>query len=179
METIDKDIVIRLKHGDMEAFESLVSFYEKAVYNYCLRLIGEASHAKDITQDTFIKIYTHHKKIDTEKNIKSWIFTIATNTAYDFLRSHKGRKSINLEEDNETFHVLATYTNTEGLITDVNKALDAIKLEYKNPIVLYYKQGFDYKEIAEILSLPINTVKTHISRGKEQLKKLLKNYGEN
>lgn len=179
MEPVNKDIVIKFKHGDVGAFEYLVSLYEKAIYNYVLRIVRDPPHAKDITQDTFIKIYTHHKKVDTDKNIKSWIFTIATNTAYDFLRSKKGRKSINLEESSETFHALATYTIIEGLVTDVNDALDIIQPEYKNPIILYYKEGFDYKEIAEILSLPINTIKTHIRRGKEQLKKLLKDYGEN
>jgi RNA polymerase sigma-70 factor (ECF subfamily) len=124
-------------------------------------------------------VYTNRTKIDPTKNIKSWIFTIATNTAYDFLRSPKGRKSINLEEDDETFYAHSTYTTTEGLVTDVNAALDMIKLDYKKPIILYYKEGFSYQEIAEILSLPINTVKTHISRGKEQLKHILKNYGTN
>jgi RNA polymerase sigma-70 factor (ECF subfamily) len=140
-------------------------------------MIKDTTHAQDITQDTFIKVYLHHKKIDPEKNIKSWIFTIATNTAYDFLRSHKGRKSINLEDDDETIQALATYSYTEGLETDVRNALNAIKPEYSNVLTLYYKQGFDYQEIADMLSSPINTIKTHIRRGKEQLHELLKNYG--
>ena len=176
MENIGKDILICVKNGDIDAFEYLVTCYEKPVYNYIVRVIKETTHAKDITQDTFIKIYLNRKKIDSDKNIKSWIFTIATNTAYDFLRSNKGRKSITLEDVDETIHALATYSYTEGLKTDVTKALSEIKPEYNKALTLYYKQGFDYKEIAEIMSSPINTIKTYIRRGKDQLQELLKNY---
>jgi RNA polymerase sigma-70 factor (ECF subfamily) len=176
IESPSKETVLRFKQGDVDAFEEILLMYEKVIYNYCLRIVHDTTHAKDILQDTFIKVYTHHKKIDETKNIKSWIFTIATNTAYDFLKSNKGRKSINLEEEDETFHALTSYTNREGVTTDVNEALKKLKSDYKNPILLYYKEGFDYKEIADILSLPINTIKTHISRGKSQLKQLLKDY---
>lgn len=179
MEPIPRHTLIEYREGSVSAFEYILSTYEKAIYNYCLRIVRDSTHAKDITQDTFIKVYTNRTKIDPDKNIKSWIFTIATNTAYDFLRSPKGRKSINLEEEDETFYAHSTYTSKEGLVTDVNVALDTIKLDYKKPILLYYKEGFSYQEIADILSLPINTIKTHISRGKEQLKNILKNYGTN
>ncbi len=179
MEPIPHDILIAFKQGNVSAFEYILSVHEKAVYNYCLRIVRDPPHAKDITQDTFIKVYINHKNLDPDRNIKSWIFTIATNTAYDFLRSPKGRKSINLEEEDETFHALSTYTTTEGLATDVTNALEAIKPDYKKPIILFYKEGFGYQEIAEILSIPINTVKTHISRGKAELKNLLKDYGTN
>ena len=179
MEPIPQDTLIEFKNGSVSAFEYILSAYERPIYNYILRIVRDTTPAKDITQDTFIKVYTNHTKVDTDKNIKSWIFTIATNTAYDFLRSPKGRKSINLEEDDETFYSRSTYSSIEGLVTDVGNALDAIKPDYRKPIILYYKEGFSYLEISEILSIPINTVKTHISRGKEQLKHLLKDYGTN
>lgn len=179
MEPTPNHILLAFKEGNTSAFEYILSTYEKPIYNYCLRIVRDTTHAKDITQDTFIKVYTNRIKCDPEKNIKSWIFTIATNTAYDFLRSPKGRKSINLEEEDETFYAHSTYSSVEGLVTDVHEALDTIKLDYRKPIILYYKEGFSYQEIADILSLPINTIKTHISRGKEQLKHILKNYGTN
>jgi DNA-directed RNA polymerase specialized sigma24 family protein len=131
---INKDILIRASAGDLQAFEAVLFFYEKAIYNYCLHLVKNSQHAKDIAQDTFIKVYLHRREIDPAKNIKTWIFTIATNTAYDFLRGKK------------------------------------------QALLLFYQQGFSYKEIAEILGIPINTVKTYISRGKEQLKDKLQNY---
>jgi len=176
METIDKNILIRARAGDLDAFEYILSFYEKMIYNYCLRILKNSQNAKDVTQETFIKIYTHRKLIDPEKNIKTWIFTIATNTVYDFLRGKKRKNEVSLDEENETISSFEAYYPQEGLVSDVDKALDQINQQYKQALLLFYQQGFEYKEIADILKVPINTVKTHISRGKEQLKEKLKNY---
>jgi RNA polymerase sigma-70 factor (ECF subfamily) len=173
---IDKDILIRARAGDLEAFESILSFYEKAIYNYCLKILKNPHNAADVAQETFIKVYTHRKNIDPEKNIKTWIFTIATNTAYDFLRAKKRKNEISLDEGSETISSFKAYYPQEGLKDDVNKALEQINPEYKKVLLLFYQQGFQYQEIADILEMPMNTVKTHISRGKEQLKEILKNY---
>lgn len=175
-EKIDENILVRARTGDLVAFEYILSFYEKAIYNYCLRILKNSENAKDTTQETFIKVYTHRKTIDPKKNIKTWIFTIATNTVYDFLRGKKRKREVNLDEENETISSFEAYYPTEGLVSDVDKALEQINPEYKKALLLFYQQGFEYKEIAEILSTPINTIKTHISRGKEQLKDKLKNY---
>jgi RNA polymerase sigma-70 factor (ECF subfamily) len=143
-------------------------------------MLKNSHNAKDVTQDTFIKVYMHRKLIDPEKNIKTWIFTIATNTAYDFLRAKKRKGEVSLDEENkkfsETILSLETYYGEEGLVSDVDRALEQINPEYKKVLLLFYQQGFKYEEIAEILEIPINTVKTHIKRGKEQLKEKLKNY---
>ena len=179
MEKIDENILVRAKAGDLDAFEYILSFYEKAIYNYCLRILKNSQNAKDAAQETFIKVYTHRKTIDPKKNIKTWIFTIATNTVYDFLRSKKRKSEISLDEENETISSFKTYYPEEGLVSDVDKALEQINPEYKKALLLFYQQGFEYKEIADILEMPLNTVKTHIKRGKEQLKDKLKNYGKN
>ena len=176
MQEINKEILIQAKDGDVTAFEYILSFYEKAIFNYCLRITKNPQEAKDITQETFIKVYTHRKSIDPEKKIKTWIFTIATNTAYDFLRSKKRKKEISLDEENETISTFEAYYPQEGLVSDVEKALSKINPEYRKVLLLFYQQGFKYEEIAEILEMPINTVKTHISRGKEELKEKLKDY---
>lgn len=180
LENIDQNILIRAKAGDLDAFEYILSFYEKVIYNYCLRILKNSPNAKDATQETFIKVYTHRKKIDPDKNIKTWIFTIATNTVFDFLRSKKRKNEISLDEEFETNSNFEAYypSKEEGLMSDIDKALAQINPEYKKVLLLFYQQGFAYKEIAEILEVPINTVKTHISRGKEKLKELLREYGK-
>jgi RNA polymerase sigma-70 factor (ECF subfamily) len=175
-ENIDKNILVRAKAGDLDAFEYILSFYEKAIYSYCLRILKNPHNAADVTQETFIKVYTHRKTIDPEKNIKTWIFTIATNTAYDFLRSKKRKQEISLDEADETISRIEAYYSEEGVVSDVDEALERINPEYKKALLLFYQQGFAYQEIADILEVPINTIKTHISRGKEQLKNELKNY---
>jgi len=173
---VDKDILIRAQAGDLEAFEYILSFYEKRIYNYCLRILKNSHNAKDATQETFIKVYAHRKLIDPEKNIKTWIFTIATNTTYDLLRSKKRKNEVSLDAEFETISDSSSYYEKEGLTSDIDKALEQINPEYKKALLLFYQQGFQYEEIADILEMPINTVKTHIKRGKEQLKDKLKNY---
>jgi RNA polymerase sigma-70 factor (ECF subfamily) len=142
-------------------------------------MLKNSQNAKDVTQETFIKVFTHRKEINPEKNIKTWIFTIATNTAYDFLRGKKRKMEVSLDAEFETISSLKTYYIEEGLVSDVDEALMQIDSEYRKVLLLFYQQGFAYQEIADILSMPINTVKTHIGRGKEQLKEKLKNYGQN
>ncbi len=178
-EVIDKEIIISLQKGDSSAFEYFLSFYEKLIFNYIFRIVKNREVAKDITQDTFIKVYNNTKFIDVNKNIKTWLFTIATNTTYDFLRSKKSKKEFSLDENIETIDEFDTYYTQGELISDVEKALEAIKLDYREVILLFYKYGFSYQEISEILALPINTIKTNIRRGKEQLKLILKDYGTN
>ncbi len=178
-ELIDKMILVRAQAGDLEAFEYIVFFYEKAIYNYCLRLVKNSQNAKDATQETFIKVYTHRTSIDPEKNIKTWIFTIATNTVYDFLRGKKRKSEISLDDNLETISSSEAYYQEEGVALDVDNALNNINPEYKKALLLCYQQGFEYQEIADTLRISINTVKTHIKRGKEQLKEILKEYGRN
>ena len=146
---MEKNILINAKRGDLEAFEYILSFYEKAIYNYCLRILKNSHNAKDATQETFIKVYTHRKLIDPEKNIKTWIFTIATNTVYDFLRGKKRKNEISLEEKIETISSFEAYYPQEGLVSDVDKALEQINLEYKKGHKVQ-KRG----SVLTILSLP-------------------------
>ncbi len=180
---IDKDILLKAKAGDLYAFEVILYFFEKNIFNYVLRIVKKTEDAQDVTQDTFIKVYKHRESIDIEKNIKTWIFTIATNTAYDFLRSKKRKNETSLdqirEQGIETTNDLKSYYKDEGIEYDIEKALEKINVVYKNALVLFFQQGFEYKEISVILDIPINTVKTHIMRGKEQLKEQLKSYGKN
>src|SRR5258708_23282215 len=174
MDKIDKNILTRAREGDLKSFEYILSFYEKAVYNYCLKILRNSANAKDVTQETFIKVYIHRKQIDPEKNIKTWIFTIATNTAYDFLRSKKRKNEVSLDDkvgvEIETNPSASAYYREEGMVSDVEMALREINPEYKKAILLFYQQGFKYQEITEILQMPINTVKTHISRGKAEFR---------
>ena len=133
-----------------------------------------------MTSIVFEKALTKFGSFDPQKaSFSTWIFTIATNTAYDFLRSKKRKQEVSLDEGSETISSFEAYYPKEGLVSDVDKALRQINPEYKKALLLFYQQGFEYKEIADILEVPINTVKTHISRGKEQLKDKLENYGKN
>ena len=177
-ESIPIEILDQAKRGSVDAFEYILSYFEKPIYNYCLRILRNTDDAKDATQQTFIKVYNNHKSIDSSKNIKTWIFTIATNTAYDIIRSRKRKNEVSLEEYFETIDDSQSYYIEESVISDVERAINEIDPDYSKVLLLFYQQGFSYQEIADITKTPINTIKTHISRGKEQIKEYLQNYGK-
>ncbi|MCX6800267.1 MAG: RNA polymerase sigma factor [Candidatus Falkowbacteria bacterium] len=172
---IDRNLIISLNKGDLKAFDKIVVFYQKIIYNHLYRFINNADDAADLTQETFIKVYKNKDKIDLNKNFKSWLYMIATNTAYDWLK--KKKRQPNFEEldevvEFETNSPQSSYYNIEQLkIMDLENALKAIKPNAENILRLYYEQGFTYQEIAEILNIPINTVKTNLSRAKKELLK--------
>ncbi|HVT74881.1 MAG TPA: RNA polymerase sigma factor [Candidatus Paceibacterota bacterium] len=180
MSTIPPETIERARKGDILAFEEIVSTFEKPLWSYLVRLVGSRDDAEDLIQDTFVKVFKNIKTVDPSKNIKSWIYTIATNTAYDFLRKKKRQPTVELDEEYETKPDNASYysVSTEDSVEtkDVAAAITRLDLLYRGPIILYYKDGFSYEEIASMLSIPINTLKTRLSRAKKQLASLLVNY---
>jgi RNA polymerase sigma-70 factor, ECF subfamily len=176
----EKGLLILAKNGDLAAFEKILSQYEKAIFNHLYRLVGRREDAEDLTQKTFIKLYRSIKTIDLEKNFKAWLYKIATNTAYDWLRIKKREATFlsdDIENCAETIDAEDTYYSIERL-EDLERALNKIKPAYKSILLLCYKDCLAYQEIAEVLNIPINTVKTHIYRAKQALKNELKIYDQ-
>lgn len=173
---IPKEILIKAKRGDTAAFEAILFAYEKHIFNYVRRIVGRAQDAEDITQETFIKLYTHIGSLDPEKNIKSFLFTIATRTAYDWLRRTQKQPIILSFDDPEfpaeTIGNDSAYYSVEQL-AGLEEALEKIKPQQKAILILFYREGFLYQEIADILDIPINTIKTHLRRAKQALHKEL------
>ena len=157
----------------MVSFEQLLYAYEKRIFNYILRLIQNKEDAEDIAQETFIKVYKNLHKIDQDKNFKTWLYTIATNTTYDWLRRKKSRRELFVIDDPEssfeTIDEVDTYKEVEDKEV-VEQALQCIKPLYKSILLMYYKDELTYEEIAHHLRIPLNTVKTHLFRAKRALK---------
>lgn len=172
----EKKLLIEAKGGSIEAFEKILFFYEKPIYNYIYRLVKQKQDAEDLTQATFIKLYKSLKSINLDKNFKSWLYKIATNTTYDWFRKKKREAEMLVTEPDEYFETLEpdeAYYSTED-IQALDNALDKLKPIHKSVLLLFYKESLQYQEIAEALNLPINTVKTHIYRAKESLRHNLK-----
>jgi len=176
IELSDKELVVLAIKGDMKAFEQLVSLYEKPIFRYILRFVTHKENAEDLVQETFIKIFRSLKSFDPEYKFKTWIFTVATNTVYDWLRKAKNNKELFIIDDPdinfETIDDRFSYKLTEDKEL-IDNALKNIKPVYQSVIVLYYRDGLSYQEIAEVLKVPINTVKTYMYRAKEALSEVL------
>lgn len=177
---IDKDTLLQAKNGNLVAFEKILTFFEKPVLNYVYRTVGQKEDAEDLTQETFLKVYKNLKYIDMDSDFKAWIFTIATNTAYDWLRKKKGENELSLDTEGADFVVNKQSTvklanNIENMETafDISKLLENLRPVHRTVLNLFYYQGFTYIEISNIISIPLNTVKTHLSRAKNSLRKLL------
>lgn len=172
----ERELAKRLRAGDLSAFEKLISIHENKIFNYLYRLVGDEADAEDLTQEVFIKLYKYKSQIDPEKNLKSWLYTVATNTANDWFRARKDYSSYSLYSEEgssiETIPSHPTYYYIERAV-DIAAALDKLNPVYKTAILLFYKEGLNYTEISEVLRVPLNTVKTYLRRAKEALKQEL------
>lgn len=171
----EKYLLNLAKSGDIEAFEKILFLYEKPIYNYIYRLTGQKQDAEDLTQKTFIKLYKSLKTINLDKNFKSWLYKIATNTVYDWFRKKKREAELLISDQEEYFETLEQEDAYYNLETnrELETALNELKPIYKSVLLLFYKESLPYQEIAQALNLPLNTVKTYLYRAKQALKKEL------
>ena len=176
----EKDLLISIIAGNMDSFETMLHYYEKPIWNHLRRITGNNDNASDLLQETFLKVYRNRKRIAPENNFKNWVYRIATNTAYDFLRKKRHIIEISLyaNEGSETILPELAYSRIEEeiLAHDMEKALEQVPLHYRTILLLYYREGFSYEETALILGLTLNTVKTQLRRAKQALSKHLHNY---
>ena len=172
-----KKIIIAAKKGDMRAFEKILYIYEKRIYSHLYRMVDQKEDAEDLTQTTFLKLYKNIKSINLDKNFNAWVYKIATNTAYDWLRKKRGHPEQFMEdmgtietiEDETAYDMIESLENKDA----IEYAMNNIKKSYKSILILFYREELSYQEIADALSVPLNTVKSNLYRAKKSLKEQL------
>jgi RNA polymerase sigma-70 factor, ECF subfamily len=185
----EKQLILRLKNGDTDALKTLMQLYQDFVYTLVLRMVKSAAAAEELTQDIFIKVY---KKINTfsgKAKFSTWLYTIAYRTGLNFLEKKKIVFSISdigpeSDEGESTSLLFDSDTVEEDFMLEGNdlqkilwSAIDTLPVTQGVVITLHYLQQFSIKEISELLGTPINTIKTHLFRGRNSMKSLLlKNY---
>jgi RNA polymerase sigma-70 factor (ECF subfamily) len=161
--------------------ELIINRYLKPIYNYAFRITGNKSEAEDITAEVFVKVWKNLKKVDENKNLKVWIFAITRNTAIDSLRK---RKNISFSQiDSPAGEFEENIADIEPLPDEIflrkelakelETALSKIRPDFREIILLHYTEGLTFEEISEIVSKPLNTVKSHHLRALSALRKLL------
>jgi len=178
----ERELIRRAKQGDMLAFEELILQHEKIVYNLALRMMNHSEDAQDISQEVFLKAYRSLQNFDERSAFSTWLYRITHNTCIDEMRKRKGKQSYSLEEELESADGTmqrqvadAGDTPEESLMrkeqkSEILQALDTLSEEHKAAIILRDVKGMAYEEIAEILELSLGTVKSRISRARNQLK---------
>lgn len=173
-------IVRKVLQGDVNAFEKLVTEYERAVYAIAQRMTGNAEDAADMTQETFIKAYNSLSSFRGDSKFSVWLYRIANNVCLDFLRSRSRRPTVSLstEDDDgeETQLDIADESQSPELLLEsaltrdaVRRGLDSLPPDYKQILLLREIQGLSYEEIAAALGIESGTVKSRIFRARKRL----------
>ena len=159
-----------------EIFVFLLNKYTKPVYNF-IRYINNnnTNEAEDITQEVFIKVWKNLKRFDASKNFKVWIFTIAKNTALDWLKKRNTLPLSLLSEDiadSEQVSIIDKIYQ-KSLSKNLTLAIEKLPSKYSSIINLYHQDDLNFREISGLLNESINTVKSRYRRGLIILKNML------
>lgn len=178
-ERIDEQALIeRCKAGDVGAFDELIRLYEKRVFNCALRIAGNYHDASDVAQEAFIRAFNSINTFRGDAKFATWIYRIVTNVYLDERKKSKAHRQtslddyIELEENSVTRQIQddsptpEEVVETEERARSLQRAISSLP-EYQRIIVtLYHMQHRSYEEIAEILRLPIGTVKSRLNRAR-------------
>jgi RNA polymerase sigma-70 factor, ECF subfamily len=181
----EKELIAKAQAGQQYFFELLVRSYLPAVYGLSFRYLKDKPTAEDATQEVFVKMWRHLSKFDQDKSFRAWILTITKNTCLDLLKKKSpiafSRLRQSEEEDNylaDTLesHDLSPEESAERVFAEksFNNLLDKLSVSHRRVLSLYYDKGLNFREIAEELSEPIDTIKSRHRRGVHKLRELLK-----
>lgn len=174
----DEELLSRFCKGQTEAFGLLVRRYERELYGYLRRYLGDADLAEDVFQNTFLQLYTKSAQYEAGRPVRPWLYTIATNQAIDALRRNGRHLALSLDQQREAaadgeIHSLGDALESPGpgpidaaqgqeRRERVRASVDRLPDFLRQVLVLAYYQGLKYREIADILGIPVGTVKSRL-----------------
>ena len=173
----DETLLQEYLNGNTASFELLVRRHAQELQQFTVRFTGNAVAAEDVVQDTFLQVHTSAERFDPSRRFKPWLFTIAANKARDFIRRRKRRRELSFEaqmsgeaDDGQRFLSLLSGESDspdDNLALDekrrgVRAAVDELPANLTEVLILAYFHRFPYKEIAEIVGIPLGTVKSRL-----------------
>jgi len=174
----DEDLLIRFCKGQKEAFGALVRRYERELYGYLRRYLGDGSLAEDVFQNTFLQVYVKSGQYEPGRPVRPWLYTIATNQAIDALRRNGRHQAVSLDQyreetaEGDVHGLLETLEGRgpgpldlaagEERRERVRASVDRLPDFLRQVLILAYYQGLKYREIADILGIPVGTVKSRL-----------------
>ncbi len=184
----DQQIVLLARGGQERAYRELVRRYERPIFSLLYRMVRDRELAEDLSQDTFVKALNAIESYKPEYKFSSWLFKIANNAAIDHLRRRE-LDTLSLEGSPhavtpDAMEATALQIGDRGenaldiveakeLGGEIERAIAQLRPEYRACILLRHVDGRAYEEIAEMLDLPLGTVKTYIHRARNELRRLL------
>ena len=175
-EKTDEQLIAGYQSGDRESFKLLVSRYERELFHFLVRFLNDRAAAEDMFQETFLQIHQSAETFDTQRRFRPWLFTIAANKARDLMRSNSRRPtnplqaSINGDEDGGEFLDLMQSAEESPdaamqqreLRQKVQAAVTGMPEHLREILLLSYFHQFPYKQISDILDIPLGTVKSRL-----------------
>ena len=184
----DQEVVLLARSGREAAYRELIRRYERPVFALLFRMVRDRELAEDLSQETFIKALNAIESYRPEFKFSSWIFKIANNAAIDHLRRRE-LDTLSLDgsphaETPEAMQATALQigarqespldtVEAKELGSEIEEAIGRLRPEYRSCILLRHVEGRAYEEIAEMLDLPLGTVKTYIHRARNELRQTL------
>jgi RNA polymerase sigma-70 factor (ECF subfamily) len=176
MSELDTQLIKKSVEGDLKSFERLIEKYERNAFAMALRYLGNHEDASDASQEALIKVYKNLPKFRFESTFTTWMYRIVINTCKDHLKKTNREKVVSIEESQREYRDEKRSSDPESLAeasevkSEVHKALERINENYRMTIILKDIQGFTYEQTAQMLDIPIGTVRSRISRGRIELK---------
>lgn len=173
----DEEIASQVQGGNTDAFGVLVERYEAKMSRYAKKFISNSEDIADLVQTVFVKAYVNIQGFNVKRKFSSWLYRIAHNEFVNALKK-KSRRPLSLFDFDTLFpHLPAKETadfktNEREIKEMLNRCLNELHPKYREALVLYYFEQMSYREIAEILRIPVSTVGVRLSRGKIILKKI-------
>ena len=187
-ETSDRDLVRRCLKGDERAARELVSRFERPVFSQVFRMVRDRELAEDLAQEAFVRAFDRLETYDPSYKFSSWLFKIAHNLTIDHLRKkdldtvsiHGAPDATTADQQEATAVTLESREErpderfeASALGDEIEEAIGELRPAYREAILLRHVEGRAYDEIAEIMELPLGTVKTYIHRARKELQSSL------
>ena len=177
----DRVLVKAAQAGDADAIDTLVRRYQVRMFNFARTLTGGDGDAEDLAQETFIRAFRGLGRFRGESSFKNWLYRIAVNVAH----THRGRRvrqapvwerRLEADDDVSEHHLTSHTDDLEESVMHrqaLDRALSTLSEEMRTPLILYDVEGLEYREIAEILDVPIGTIMSRIFRARQRMRPLL------
>jgi len=179
VDMVDQSLLQRAKRGDRSAFAELVDKYRDRIYAYLYRMVFDREDALDLAQETFFRVFRNLHNFQLGQPFKPWLYRIACNLAIDHLRKQRDAVSLDAPWNNEDDWFLQIADNQPGpeeqheqqeLSQYLAQLVQQLPDSYRSVILLRHAQELSYQEIADILRVPVSTVKTRLFRAREALR---------
>lgn len=171
----DARLLVRVLDGDHDAFNQIMRNHEDRVFSVCLRIMGSRELALDAVQETFLTAFRKADQFKGNSALGTWIYRIAVNTCYDQLRKQKRRAADPIPEHlDPADHSAEDAMDSAALRPELQRALAELPEDFRSAVVLADIEGLGLNQVAEIVGVPVGTVKSRVFRGRRLLADMLR-----